>query len=61
MFGVLANIGEEHAHLRRSEKDLGSEVAFRMDDEWSIEFGPHWFDVAHVHSHSPLAILLRSY
>ena len=48
MFGVLANIGEEYAHLRRSEKDLGSEVVFRMDDEWSIEFGPHWFDVAHV-------------
>ena len=41
--GVQANIGEEYAHLRRSEEDLGSEVVFRMDDEWSIDFGPHWF------------------
>ena len=34
------------AHLRRSEEELGSEVVFRMVDEWSIESGPHWFDVA---------------
>ena len=39
MFGVLANIGEECVHLRRSEKDLGSEVAFRMDDENSALTG----------------------
>ena len=44
-FGVQANIGEEYAHLRRSEEDLGSKVVFRMDDEWSILFGPHWFDI----------------
>ena len=37
-FGVQANIGEEYAHLRQTEEDLGSEVVFRMDDEWSIEF-----------------------
>ena len=32
-FGVQANIGEEYAHIRRSEEDLGSEVVFWMDDE----------------------------
>ena len=32
-----------------------------MDDELSIEFGPHWFDVAHVHDHSPVPIPLRIY
>ena len=42
------------ANLRRSEEDLGSEVVFRMDEELSSEFGPHWFDVAHVHDPSPL-------
>ena len=36
--GVQANIGEEYAHLRQTEEDLGSEAVFRMDDEWSIEF-----------------------
>ena len=53
-FGVQANIGEEYAHLRRTEEDLGSEVVFRTDDEWSFEFGPHCSDVAHVHDCSPL-------
>ena len=57
-FGVQANIGEEYAHLRRTEEDLGSEVVFRTDDAWSFEFGPHCFDVAHVHT--PLPIQLRS-
>ena len=37
-FGVQANIGEKYAHLRHTEEDLGSEVVFRMDGEWSIEF-----------------------
>ena len=61
-FGVHANIGEEYAHLRRSEEDLGSEVAFRMDDEWSIEFGPSLVLMSLTFmSHSPLAIPLRSY
>ena len=62
--GLQANNVEKYAsclesvrtHLRRSEKDLGSEFSYRMDDEWSTEVGPHWLDVAHVHIHSPLAI-----
>ena len=60
-FGVQANIGEEYAHLRRTEEDLGSEVVFRTDDEWSFEFGPHCSDVAHVHDCSPLPIQLRRF
>ena len=42
-FGVQANMGYFYANLRRSEEDLGSEVVFRMDVAWSIDFGPHWF------------------
>ena len=38
-FGVQANIGEKYAHLRQTEEDLGSEVVFRMDDEWSALTG----------------------
>ena len=63
-----ANIVEEYvplsvsaAHLRGFEEDSRSEVVFWID-EWSIEFGYHWFDVAHIHGHSPLlgpGILLR--
>ena len=34
------------ARCRWSEEELGSEAVFRMDDEWSIESGPHWIDVA---------------
>ena len=60
-FGVQANIGEEYAHLRRTEEDLGSEVVFRTDDEWSFEFGPHCFDVAHVYDWTPLPIQLRRF
>ena len=60
-FGLQANIGEEYAHFRQCEEDLGSEVVFWMDDELSIESGPLWFDVAHVHDHSPLPISLRGY
>ena len=30
-------------------------------EEWSIEFGYHWLDVAHVHDHSPLSAPLRRY
>ena len=36
---TISNIGEEFAHLRRSEEDLGSEVVFWMGDEWSFGFG----------------------
>ena len=43
------------------KRDLGSEVVFWMDDEYSITFGSHWCDVAHVHDHSPLPIPLRSF
>ena len=42
------------AHLRGFEKDSRSEVVFWID-EWSIEFGYHWLDIAHVHDHSPLS------
>ena len=48
------------AHLRGFEEDSRSEVVLWID-EWSIEFGYHWFDVAHVHDHSPLPIPLRSF
>ena len=48
-------------HLRRSEEDLGSEVVFWMDFEWSIELSPHCFDVAHVHNCTPLPIPLRRF
>ena len=36
------------AHLRWFEEDLGSEVVFWIDER-SVEFGHHWFDVAHAH------------
>ena len=29
--------------------------------EWSIKFGYHWLDVAHVHDHSPLPAPLCKY
>ena len=48
------------AHLRWFEEDLGSEVVF-WSVEWLIEFGHHWFDVAHVHDHSPLSVPDRRY
>ena len=66
-FGFQANIVEEYvlcecitAYLRWFEEDLGSEVVF-WSVEWSIEFGHHWFDVAHVHDHSPLSVPVRRY
>ena len=36
-------------------------IRFRVWFEWSIEFGYHWFDVAHIHDHSPLSAPLRRY
>ena len=48
------------AHLRGFEEDSRSEVVFWID-EWSIEFGYHWLDVAHVHDHSPLSAPLCRY
>ena len=61
---IPANIVEEYvllsAHLRGFEEDSRSEVVFWID-EWSIEFGCHWLDVAHVHDHSPLSAPLCRY
>ena len=48
------------AYLRGFEEDSRSEVVFWID-EWSIEFGYHWLDVAHVHDHSPLSAPLCRY
>ena len=47
------------AHLRGFEEESRSEVVFWID-EWSIEFGYHWFDVAQVHDHSPIDIQTNS-
>ena len=47
------------AHLRGFEEEWRSEV-FLWIDEWSIEFGYHCFDVAHVHDHSPIDIQTNS-
>ena len=64
--GFQANIVKEcvllsaSAHLRGLEEDSRSEVVFWID-EWSIEFGYHWLDVAHVHDHSPLSTQLCRY
>ena len=44
------------ARLRGSR----SQVVFWID-EWSIEFGYHWLDVAHVRDHSPLSAPLCRY
>ena len=61
-----ANLVEEFVllsallHICGVEENLGSEVVFWID-EWSIEFGYHWFDVAHVHDHSTLSAPLRRY
>ena len=44
------------AHLREFEEDSRSKIIFWID-EWSIEFGCTWLDVAHVHGHSPLSAL----
>ena len=48
------------AHLRGFEEDSRTEVVFWID-EWSIEFGYHWLDVAHVHDHSLLSAPLFRY
>ena len=48
------------AHLRGFEEDSRSKVVLWID-EWSIEFGYHWLDVALVHDHSPLSAPLCRY
>ena len=44
--------------LHLSEEDLEAVVVFWIE-EWSVEFGHHRFDDAHVHDQSGLPISLR--
>ena len=63
--GFQANIVEEYVLLSAllhifARLNSRSEVVFWIE-EWSIEFGYHWLDVAHVHDHSPLSAPLCRY
>ena len=48
------------AHLCWFEANVGQEVFFGTD-EWSTEFGHHWFHAARAHGHSPHPLTLRRY
>ena len=66
--GFQANIAEEYVLLSALlhiftglKRTRDQKLVVFWIDEWSIEFGYHWLDVAHVHDHSPLSAPLCRY